>query len=49
MWLMDWRWRRCFFLAYEVDPLLAKPLEMVLMVRRSGGRLGQYQCEQAWG
>jgi len=40
MWLMDWRWRRCFFLAEEVDPPLAKPSEMVLMVLRSGGSVG---------
>jgi len=37
MRLMDWSWRRCFFLAEEVDPALAKPLEMVLILPRSGG------------
>jgi len=40
MWLMDWRWQRCFFLADEVDPTLAKPPKMVLMVPRSGGSVG---------
>jgi len=37
MWLMDWSWQSCFFLAKEVDLPLAKPLEMVLIVSRSGG------------
>jgi len=37
MWLMEWSWRRCFFLAEEVDPPLAMPPEMVLIVSRSGG------------
>jgi len=34
---MDWRGQRCFFLDEEVDSPLAKPLEMVLIVPRSGG------------
>jgi len=37
MWLIDWSWRRCFFLSEEVDPPLAKALEMVLIVPRSWG------------
>ena len=37
MWLMDCIWRRCLFLAEEVEPSLAKPSEMVLMVPRKEG------------
>jgi len=37
IWLINCIWRRCLFLVDEVDPLLAKPPEMVLMVSRSGG------------
>jgi len=37
MWLMDCIWRRCLFLANEVDPPLAKLPEMVLIVPRRGG------------
>jgi len=40
MWLMDYRWWRCFFLDDEVDPPLAKPPKMVLMVSGSGGSVG---------
>jgi len=40
MWLMDWSWRKCFFLAEEVYPPLAKPPKMVLIVSRSGGSHG---------
>jgi len=40
MWLMDCIWRRCLFLAEEVEPPLAKPPEMVLMVPRKGGSAG---------
>jgi len=40
MWLMDCKWRKCFFLADEVEPPLAKPPEMVLMVPRKGGLAG---------
>jgi len=39
---MDWIWWRCFFLAEEVDPPLAKPLEMVLIVpHRDGNGAGR--------
>ena len=31
-------WRRCLLLAEEVDPPLAKPPEMVLIVLRRRGR-----------
>jgi len=34
MWLMDWILRRCFFRADEVEPSLAKPHEIVLIVPR---------------
>jgi len=37
MWLMDCIWRRCLFLAEEVEPPLANSPEMVLMVPRKGG------------
>ena len=40
MWLMDYSWRRCFFLVEELDPLLAKSPKMVLIVPRSGGSYG---------
>jgi len=40
IWLMDCIWRRCLFLAEEVEPPLAKPPEMVLMVPRKGGSAG---------
>jgi len=40
MWLIDWSWQRCFFLAKEVDPPLMKSSEMVLIVPRSGGSDG---------
>jgi len=40
MWLMDCIWRRYLFLAEEVEPPLAKPPEMVLMVPRKGGSAG---------
>ena len=40
IWLMDWIWWRCFFLVEEVDPPLAKPPEMVLIVPRRGGSVG---------
>jgi len=36
MWLMDCIWRKCLFLANEVDPPLTKPPEMVLIVPRMG-------------
>jgi len=49
MWLMDWRWRRCFFLAEEVDPPLAKPPEMVLMVSCSRGSVGATSVRAGWG
>jgi len=38
--LIDWIWQRCLFLAEEVDPPLAKPPEMALMVPRRGGSAG---------
>ena len=40
MWLIDCMWRRCLFLADEVEPPLAKPPEMVLIVPRKGGSVG---------
>jgi len=40
MWLMDCIRRRCLFLAEEVEPPLAKPPEMVLMVPRKEGSAG---------
>jgi len=40
MWLMDEICWRCLFLADEVDPPLAKPPEMVLIVPRRGGSVG---------
>jgi len=49
MWLMDWIWRRCFFLAEEVDPPLAKPPEMVLIVPRRGGSAGVTSVRAGWG
>jgi len=45
---MDCRWRRCFFLADEVDPPLAKPPERVLMVPRSGGSVGAISARAGW-
>jgi len=36
MRLMDCIWQRCLFLVDEVDPPLAKPPEMVLIVPRRG-------------
>jgi len=49
MWLMDWIWRRCFFLPEEVDPPLAKPLEMVLIVPRRGALAGVTSVRADWG
>jgi len=49
MWLMDWIWRRCLFLADELDPPLAKPLEMVLIVSRRGGLAGVTSVRAGWG
>jgi len=40
MWLIDWIWQRCLFLADEVEPPLVKPPEMVLIVPRRGGLAG---------
>ena len=37
MWLIDWIWQRCLFLADEVEPPLVKPPEMVLIVSCRGG------------
>jgi len=49
MWLMDWSWQRCFFLAEEVDPPLKNPPEMVLIVLRSGGiRRGYISAGKLW-
>jgi len=49
MWLMDWIWHRCFFLAEEVDPSLAKPPEMVLIVPRKEGSTGVTSVRTGWG
>ena len=49
LWLMDCRWQRCLFQADEVDPPLAKPLEMVLMVSRSGGLVEAISMRAGWG
>jgi len=49
MWLMDWSWQRCFFMAEEVDPSLAKSPEIVLMVLRSGGSVGATSVRAGWG
>jgi len=49
IWLMDCIWRRCLFLADEVDPPLAKPPEMVLIVPRSGGSVGVISVRAGWG
>jgi len=46
---MDWSSRRCFFLAKEVDPQLAKLLEMVLIVSGSGGSIGATLMRAGWG
>ena len=45
----DWIWRRCFFLAEEVDPPLAKSPEMVLIVPRRGGSVGVTSVRAGWG
>jgi len=37
MWLMDWMLRRCFFLVDEVEPPLAKPPKIVLIVPHREG------------
>jgi len=37
MWLMDWSWRRYFFLVEQMDSSLARSLEMVLIVSHNGG------------
>jgi len=49
MWLMDWSWQRCSFLAEEVDPPLAKLPEMVLIVSRSGGSNGVMSVQAGCG
>jgi len=49
MCLMDWICQRCFFLANEVDPPLAKPPEMVLIVPRTGGSAGVTSVRAGWG
>jgi len=49
IWLMCYIWRRCLFLLDEVDPPLAKPPEMVLMVPRSGGSVGVTSVCVGWG
>jgi len=49
MWLMDWIWQRCLFLADEVDPPLAKLPEMVLIVPRRGGSIGVTLVRAGWG
>ena len=41
--------RRCLFLADEVDPPLAKPLEMVLIVSLRGGSVGVHWCKPVGG
>jgi len=47
---MDCIWRRCLFLANEVDPPLAKPPEMVLIVpRREGGSVGVISVRASCG
>jgi len=56
MWLMDCVWRRCLFLADDVDLPLAKPPELVLIVSRRGvgrgdigaSRLGVAVSGLAW-
>ena len=47
--MMDWIWQRCLFLADEVDPPLAKPPEMVLIVSRRGGSVGVTSVRAGWG
>ena len=42
-------WQRCFFLAEEVDPPLAKPPEMVLIVPRRRGLAGVTSVRAGWG
>jgi len=49
MWLMDWSWRRCFFRDEEVDPPLAKLLEMMLIMPRSGGSVRATSVRTGWG
>jgi len=49
MWLMDWIWQRCLFLADDVDPPLAKPPEMVLIVSRRGGSARVTSVQADWG
>ena len=49
IWFMDWIWRRCLFLAEEVDPPLAKPPEMVLIVSRRGGSARVTSVRAGWG
>jgi len=49
MWLIDWIWRRYLFLADEVEPSLAKPPEMVLIVPRRGESVGVMSVRADWG
>jgi len=49
MWLIDCIWRRCLFLAEEVEPPLAKPPEIVLMVTRKGGSTGVMSVRVGYG
>jgi len=49
IWWIDWIWRRCLFLADEVEPPLAKPPEMVLIVPRRGGSSGVTSVRAGWG
>jgi len=39
----------CLFLAEEVEPPLAKPLEMVLIVPHRGGSAGVTSVRAGWG
>jgi len=48
MWLIDWIWQRCLFLAEEVEPPLVKPPEMVLIVPRRGGSVGVTSVRAGW-
>jgi len=49
MWLIDWIWRRCHFLAEEVEPPLAKPPKMMLIVPRRGGLARVTSMRAGWG
>ena len=46
---MDWIWRRCLFLADEVDPPLAKPPKIVLIVSHRGGWAEVTSVRAGWG